>query len=256
MSKLLKILIVDDESSARKSIMAILQSRYSNFEIIGEAESVKSAIEFIHDQHPDLVLLDIDLTNGSGFDVLNLIKPINFKVIFITAHQEFAIKAIKFSALDYILKPVSSFELCAAVDRLIDERNFENDQIRFDAIIEHIQKTKEVEEKKIVLKTSDSIHLVNVADIIRCEADNNYTTFYLINGHKIIISRGLKEYDDLLAADGFFRVHQSHLINTKFISRFDKRDGGYVVLTEGNKIPVSQRKKQQLLDIFEKYNLR
>lgn len=249
----IKVIVVDDELFARQSIITILNSKFSNVNIVGEAESVKDAVEIIQDKQPDLVFLDIDLTDGSGFDVVNFLKPISFQIIFVTAHQEYAIKAIKFSALDYILKPVSSFELEAAVNRLLEEKESENQQLKLDAFAENMQ-NESSKKNKIVLKTSDSIHLINVSDIMRCEADNNYTTFYISSGERIIVSKGLKEYDELLSEHGFFRVHQSHLINISCISRFDKKDGGSVVLCDEAKIPVSQRKKQKLLDIFEQYN--
>jgi len=249
----IKVVVVDDEQFARQSIITILVSKFNNIDVVGEAESVKDAVDIIKGKKPDLVFLDIDLTDGSGFDVVNFLKPISFQIIFVTAHQEYAIKAIKFSALDYILKPVSSFELEAAVNRLLEDRTSENQQFKLDAFTHNMQETS-TDKKKIVLKTSDSIHIIKVIDIRRCEADNNYTTFYIANGERIIVSKGLKEYDELLSGYGFFRVHQSHLINLSCISRFDKKDGGSLVLCDEAKIPVSQRKKQKLLDIFEKFN--
>lgn len=251
-NSIMKAIVVDDEPFARQSIIAIISSKFPEVEIVGEAESVKESVELISRLKPDLVFLDVDLTDGSGFDVLNLLKPVTFKVIFITAHQEYAIKAIKFSALDFILKPVSSFELGAAVERVNEEIEKDHDALKYDAIDNNINEASKP--KKIVLKTSDSIHLVSIDTIIRCEADNNYTTFFTTEANKIIVSKGLKEYDELLSSFGFFRVHQSHLINVSFISRFDKKDGGFVILSDDTRIPVSQRKKQKLMDIFESFN--
>lgn len=248
----MKVFVVDDELYARQSIITILKDRFPAIEIVGEAPSVKDAVEGIRNTTPDIVFLDVDLTDGTGFDVVNFLKPVRFKVIFVTAHQEYAIKAIKFSALDFILKPISSFELESAVNRVIEERNEKSEQLKFEAFENNIQQSNK--EKKIVLKTSDSIHLIEIKNIVRCEADNNYTTFFLINGKKIIISKGLKEYDELLSGYGFFRIHQSHLVNIAYITRFDKKDGGYVILNDQAKLPVSQRKKQGLLDIFENFN--
>ncbi len=247
----MRVIIVDDEPFARQSIICILVNKFKSIEIVGEADSVSSAVSMIKELSPDLVFLDIDLNDGTGFDIINFLKPLTFKVVFITAHQEYAIKAIKFSALDYILKPVSSFELEAAVSRIIAEGNNESNQIQIDAFINNMQSKKD--NNKIVLKTCDSIHLIDIDKIIRCEADNNYTTFFIQGSKKIIISKGLKEYDELLSTHGFFRVHQSHLINISNISRFDKKEGGCIVLSDDVKIPVSQRKRQKLLEIFEKY---
>ncbi len=249
----MRVIVVDDEPFARQSIITILENKFDSVEIVGEADSVKSAVPMIQELNPDLAFLDIDLIDGTGFDIVSFLKPLSFKIIFVTAHQEYAIKAIKFSALDYILKPVSSIELEAAVSRIIEEGKNENEQIQIDAFFSNMNNKKD-NYKKIVLKTCDSIHLIDIDKIIRCEADNNYTTFFIQGSKKIVISKGLKEYDELLSPYGFFRVHQSHLINISNISRFDKREGGCVVLSDEARIPVSQRKKQKLLEIFDKYN--
>ena len=246
----MKVVLIDDEPLARQTLAALLNSQLPQLQIVGEAGAVSEAVRVIQETQPELVFLDVDLKDGSGFDVLNLLKPIQFKLIFITAHQEYAMKAIKFSALDYILKPVSTDELVAAVNRVNSEFKEKNQQLKLDAFFNHYQGV-EGEGKKIVLKTSESIHIVNIQHIVRCEADNNYTTFFTVEGEKIIISKGLKEYEDLLSGYGFFRVHQSHLINLNYISRFDKKDGGFVVLTDKTQVPVSQRKRQQLFEIFE-----
>lgn len=244
----MNVVIIDDEPMARETIKSIIVDRFPEINIVGQAGSVQSAIETINITKPDLVFLDVDLTDGYGFDILTILKPINFKVIFITAHQEYAIKAIKFSAFDFILKPVSVTELSDAITRVKIEDDSNNQSLKWNAFFSNIS---DKEQKNIVLKTSESIHLVNVNDIIKCEADNNYSTFYLVDGKKIVISKGLKEYEDMLGDLGFFRVHQSHLINLKFVSRYDKRDGGFVVLKDESHVPVSQRKKQKLLDFFD-----
>lgn len=244
----MNVVIIDDEPMARETIKSIIVDRFPEINIVGQAGSVQSAIETINITKPDLVFLDVDLTDGYGFDILTILKPINFKVIFITAHQEYAIKAIKFSAFDFILKPVSVTELSDAITRVKIEDDSNNQSLKWNAFFSNIS---DKEQKTIVLKTSESIHLVNVNDIIKCEADNNYSTFYLVDGKKIVISKGLKEYEDMLGDLGFFRVHQSHLINLKFVSRYDKRDGGFVVLKDESHVPVSQRKKQKLLDFFD-----
>lgn len=244
----MNVVIVDDEPMARETVKSIIIDRFPEINIVGQAGSVQSAIDIIKDTKPDLVFLDVDLTDGYGFDILTILKPIDFKVIFITAHQEYAIKAIKFSAFDFILKPVSVSELSAAINRAKIEENSNNQSLKWNAFFNNIE---DKDKKIIVLKTSESIHLVHVANIIKCEADNNYSTFYLVGGEKIVISKGLKEYEEMLSELGFFRVHQSHLINLKFVSRYDKRDGGFVVLTDKTHVPVSQRKKQKLLEFFD-----
>lgn len=246
----MNVVIVDDEPQARQNIELIIAEYFPNIRISAQAGSVKSAINIIQTENPDLVFLDVDLLDGSGFDILLALKNISFKVIFITAHEEYALRAIKFSAFDFILKPISTDELVCTINNLISDTQKENQAIKWDAFFNNMSKNDGAI-KKIVLKTSESIHLIKVTDIIRCEADNNYTTFFLVGGEKIVISKGLKEYEDMLEDSGFFRVHQSHLINLNYILRFDKKDGGFVVLTDKSSIPVSQRKKQKLLDYFE-----
>jgi len=244
----MRAVIVDDELFARQSLESILLDYYPAIRLVGQADSVQQAVDLIKEVNPELVFLDIDLPDGTGFDVLSILKTFQFKVIFVTAHHEYAIKAIKFSAFDYILKPVNQMELKVAIKRVIDEKD--NNKIKMDAFIHNLQNQK-IEDKKIVLKTSESIYLIGVRDIIRCEADNNYTSFFLNTGERIVISKGLKEYDEMLSSYGFFRVHQSHLINIRCISRFDKKEGGFIVLSDKTQIPVSQRKKQKLLEMFE-----
>ncbi len=250
----MRTVVIDDELFARQSLISLLKTNFPELEILGEGDSVKTAVDLIQKLDPELVFLDVDLTDGTGFDVLTSLSNIRFKIIFVTAHQEYALKAIKFSAFDYILKPVSLLELKSAVQRIIKEKEHSDNQLKWDAFFDNFENIRK-EVKKIVLKTSESIHLINVPDIIRCEADNNYTTFFLKTGERIIISKGLKDYEDLLGSYGFFRVHQSHLINIKFIARFDKKDGGYVILADKTQIPVSQRKKQKLLEVFENLSL-
>jgi two-component system LytT family response regulator len=247
----MNIVIVDDEPLARKTIETIILESFPDINIVGQAGSVEEAVPVIKNTNPDLLFLDVDLTDGYGFDILSILKPFNFKVIFITAHQEYAIKAIKFSALDFILKPISEFELIDAVKKAYTETDKNDKNIKWDALFNNIY-TNGNENKKIVLKTSNSIHLIKISDIIRIEADNNYSTFFLQNGDKVVVSKGLIEYEKLLNDYGFFRVHQSHLINLSYISRFDKKDGGYVVLSDKSQVPVSQRKKQKILAFFER----
>ena len=244
----MNVVIVDDEPLARKTIETIISDHFPDVNIAGQAGSVEDAVAVIKNTNPDLVFLDVDLTDGYGFDILSILKPFDFKVIFITAHQEYAIKAIKFSALDFILKPISEYELVDAVKKAYAETNKNDKNIKWDAFFNNINNN---ENKKIVLKTSDSIHLIKVSDIIRVEADNNYSTFFLKDNDKIVVSKGLIEYEKLLNDYGFFRVHQSHLINLSYISRFDKKDGGYVVLSDKSQVPVSQRKRQKILSFFE-----
>jgi len=246
---MIKAVIVDDEKNSREVIFEILAEYYEEVKVVAQAGDVKSAIESIEKNHPNLLFLDIDLPDGTGFDVLKNISRKDMKVIFITAHQEYAVKAIKFSAFDFILKPFNTSELIKTVRRVLDEHMSENNALKFEAILANFGNSMP-ELKKIVLKTSERIYLVNVKDIVRCEAENNYTTFHIANGNKIMVSKTIKIYESLLSEYGFLRVHQSHLVNLNYIQHFDKPDGGMLVMSDNSAVPVSHQKKGILLEYF------
>jgi two-component system LytT family response regulator len=243
-----KILIIDDEKPTRDFIRHILESFKVNAQIFTDGENVETGIKAIEEIQPDLVLLDIQMPDGNGFDVLTRAQYKKFEVIFITAFQEFAIQAIKFSALDYILKPIDMEELQIAVNKALDSIHQKTSESQFQALQNNIQPSQK---RKIVLKTLESIHILDIENIIRCEADKNYTSFYLMDGKRILVSKTLKDYDLLLTGHNFFRVQQSHLININFIERYDKHDGGYVVMKDGASVPLSPAKKDQFFQLIE-----
>ncbi len=243
-----KILIIDDEKPTREFIRRMLESFKLNAAIFIDGENVETGIKAIEAIQPDLVLLDIQMPDGNGFDVLRRTQFKNFDIIFITAFQEFAIQAIKFSALDYILKPIDMEELQNAVMRAIDAKHQSSDESQFSVLQNNIQPNQK---RKLVLKTLESIHVVDIENIIRCEADKNYTSFFLAEGKKILVSKTLKDYDTLLSGHSFFRAQQSHLININFIERYDKQDGGYVIMKDGASVPLSPAKKEQFFKLLE-----
>ncbi|MCD4734666.1 MAG: LytTR family DNA-binding domain-containing protein [Bacteroidales bacterium] len=241
------IVVIDDEQKARETIINILGLGSLPFQVVGEADSIGSGFDLILEKRPGLVLLDINLIDGTGFDLLRKFDNIFFKVIFITAHEEHAITAFKFSAMDFILKPIIAGELLQAVEKAIETIKEEENRLKISALFSNLDKIK-----KIVLKTAESIHIVQVRNIIRCESDVNYTYFFLENGQKLIVSKTLKEYVELLEPAGFFRTHQSHLVNLDHILRYDKAEGGHLVLDDKSIVPVSSRKKEELFRLFEK----
>jgi two-component system LytT family response regulator len=238
-----KILIVDNEARTRELIAKMIDSFGYDLETIPEGSSVETAIKAIHEHQPDIVFLDIQMPDGTGFDVIKAIEGKNFEVIFITAHEEFAIKAIKFSALDYLLKPVDTTELKDALDRALESIEQRSGGNQFEALKQNINPN---EKRRLVLKTQESVHVVDLDDIIRCEADRNYTSFYLKGSKKILVSKTLKEYETLLSSHNFLRVQQSHLININYVDRYDKKNGGAVVMKDGSEVPLSPAKR----DIF------
>jgi len=249
-AKMLRTIIIDDEESVRKTLEKLIDKYCSNVKIVAEANGVNTGIKAIKKHHPDLVLLDIKMEDGTGFDLMQQLEPVDFKVIFVTAYDQFAIKAIKFSALDYLLKPVDPDDLKMAVERaeklLVSEMNQQ-----LDALSDNMQ-TSDRNKKKIILRTFDNIHLVKLNDILYCESNDNYTNFYLLNGNNILVSNTLKAYDEMLSEFGFFRAHKSYLINLIHIDRFERSEGGSIVLTNEIKLPVASRKKEQLMEMFHR----
>ncbi len=242
-----KIAIIDDEKHLINRTIEIIQQHFPLFEIVGTAGTVEEAIVLIANTQPQIVLLDIHLSDGTGFDLIQRLFPINFKIIFITAHEQFAIKAFKFSALDYILKPFDDDDLVNAINRASSQVTKENTDLTIEALLSNIKiGSKDV--KKIVLKTNDSIYVVRINEIIRLESDGAYTQFFFHDRQKVLVSKNLKEFEDILCDYGFFRIHQSHLINTEYLIRYQKGDGGFVIMKDGSMPPVSVRKKELLID--------
>lgn len=247
---MLKVVIVEDDVQTIETIQEILHSHCNDITVVGVANDIESGLSVIHNVSPDLCLFDINLPGGTSFDIIQNLNNIDFKIIFITAHDKYALKAIKLSALDYLLKPIDPLELIDSVNRASKLIKDKNTELQINTLRDNIQNKKN-ESKRIVLKTFESIYLVDIQKIVRCESGGAYTYFYLSDGKKITISKLLKEYDELLQDQGFFRVHQSHLINLNFIERFDKKAGGTLVMKDGTTVPVSYRKKESLLKSFE-----
>jgi len=244
-----KVLIIDDEKRIRDFVKRMIDSFNLDVEVFTDGENVETGIESINLIQPDIVFLDIQMPDGTGFDLLNRVKDKKFELIFITAFQEYAIMAIKFSALDYILKPIDEEELKTALQNAIDTVDFKKEDSQFEALTHNLQTNQK---RKLVLKTQESVHVVDLSEIIRCEADKNYTFFYLNNGKKILVSRTLKDFETLLSNHGFFRVQQSHLINLEYIERYDKHEGGSVIMRDGSAVPLSPAKKDQFFNMLEK----
>lgn len=250
---MIRCLIVDDENKAREILAEMLRLYCSTVTVIGQAHNVNTAQEMILKLKPDLVLLDIKMPDGSGFDLLNRFQNIDFKVIFVTAHEEYAIKAFRFSAIDYLLKPIDPTDLINAVGKLSADKVENGINQQFEAFKENFNNSELKQDKRIVLKTTENIYVIYLRDVIRCQSEKNYTYFYFTNRERIIVSKTLKEFEELLTEFNFMRIHRSHLINLKYIDRFEKSDGGYVIMNDGSKVDVSHRKKEYLLNYI--YNL-
>ncbi|MEY4216631.1 MAG: hypothetical protein RLZZ68_1087 [Bacteroidota bacterium] len=243
-----RILIIDDEKRIRDFVKRMVDSFGFDVEVYTDGENVETGLKAIQELKPDIVFLDIQMPDGTGFDLLNQVGEKNFELIFITAFQEYAIMAIKFSALDYILKPIDAEELKTALQNALDTIDFKKEETQYEALTHNLNTHQK---RKLVLKTQESVHVVDLNEIIRCEADKNYTFFYLNSGKKILVSRTLKDFELLLANHGFFRVQQSHLINLEYIDRYDKSEGGSVIMKDGAAVPLSTAKKEQFFQLLE-----
>ncbi len=242
----MKVVIIDNDSEIIDGLKLMILKFCPEINELATANSIKSGIDVIAKNKPDLVFLDVELDEGTGMDLLSKIGNYNFEVVFITAHNKYAIDAFKFSAIDFIQKPIGVQELHSAVQKA--KSSLLNRDLKQQlAILKESFSTIKNDAKKIVLKDSESLYFLNVSDIIMCKAEGSYTEFYLNSNQKIIISKGLKEYDELLENYGFIRTHHSYLVNIHKIKRFDKANGGVLVLENNHEVPVSQRKREQIL---------
>lgn len=247
-------IIIDDDDNLRRGMKSLLSRFAPDITIIGEADSAKTGSKLLLESQPQVVFLDIHLGDGTGFDLLEEVYKngvkITAQIIFITAHEQYAIKAFRFSALDFLLKPVDPEELQKVIAKLKIVIDKNDNAAHIDLLLENIRK-KVDNFKRIALSNSDGIHLFEVSDIIRCESEHNYTKFYIKNNKPVLISKTLKEYEDLLTEHGFERIHQSHLINIAYLKSYIKKDGGYVVMADNSNLPISQRKKDRLQELLK-----
>jgi len=240
--------VIDDESRVRETICNMISVYCPNIQIIGQANSVESGYQIINQLGPEIVFLDIKMPDGTGFDLLKKFSNLTFHFIIISAYEEYAIKAFKYSALDYLLKPIDSTDLINAVEKVTKTINSDETNQKFEILLSNID-NEEKEIKKIILKTQDSIFVVDVDKIVRCESQNNYTLFILSDHSKILVSKTLKEYDELLTPLSFIRCHQSHLVNPKYIQKFTRYPNIAIFMNDGSIIPVSVRKKDVIAKI-------
>jgi two-component system LytT family response regulator len=243
-----KIGIVDDEKHARETLKTLLKQIHSEYEILFEAESPIEALEMLNKFTIDILFLDINLKNGNGFQILEAIKERKFHVFFVTAYNQYAIDAFRFSALHYILKPISLGDLMECMNRAesLSSNNYKTEQ--FNILKNYIQET-EPNDKKICIPYGNEKLFLLISDIIRLEASSNYTWF-ILKEKRYLISKTLKEFENLLCKNDFFRVHQSHIINTKHIIKYSKSGGGKVFMSDNSVIPLARNRKNEFLQNF------
>jgi len=244
----LTAIIIDDIEDARKILKVDLADVAPNIKVIGEADSVMSGVKLLAKQKPDILFLDIQMPDGDGFDLLEMLPEKPFKTIFTTASDEHALKAFRFSAVDYLLKPINQEDLIEAIKKA---KTSKDSPQSLELLQENIGKKMDKMER-IILNTQEKMHVVRLPYIVRLESDVNYTNFYLSNGQRVMVTRTLKEYDEMLSGNGFIRVHQSHLVNSNHVVEFVKADGGHINLSDGSYVPVSSRRKASVIQALER----
>lgn len=247
-----KTIIIDDEPQAIMDLEGLIALYCPDLEVIGTATTTESAKDLIRKERPDILFLDIQIDDRSGLQLLAELEPLDAEVIFVTAHEQYAIDAMRLSAVDYLLKPVDIDLLIASVSRVIDKLKSIDLEGNLSALLNNLV-LPATKHKRMVLSTLEMIHLVDVDDIVLLKSEANYTRFKLTDQPDILISRTLKEYVDQLTPYGFLRIHRSYLINVRHLTGYDKREGGSVVMAGGEKLPVATRKREEFMKVFEQW---
>ncbi len=240
-----RIAIIDDEVDARQALRTLLGSLCPNVEICGEADSVQSGFALLRQARPHGVLLDISMEDGTGFDLLDKFPNPAFQVIFTTAHDEFALRAFRYHAIDYLLKPINPAELAEAVDR-IEPGMPENLPAQIGHLLDSVRSRKL---DKITLKSQEGMVFLSIDQIVHLESDGSYTTFHLLNNERHLIARPMRDFEDLLPPEDFFKLHQSHLVNLAYVKKILREDGGSVLMADGARVPIARRRKDEFLEV-------
>ena len=243
---MIRAIVIDDEIHCRKTLGMLLKEYCPDVQVIDQCNDAESGLAAIQRLRPDLVFLDIEMPNMNGFQMLEKIQEITFEIIFTTSYDQYAIKAIRFSALDYLLKPVEREELQRAVQKVADRLDHPTPQ-QLEILLQKIQQPAS-SFQRIALPTMEGLQMIALNSIISCASDSNYTLFLLKNKQKLIVSRPLKEIEEILEDYSFLRVHNSYLVNLNEIDKYIKGEGGYLVMTDGSTIDVSRSKKEMLLN--------
>ncbi len=246
---MMRTLLIDDEPKNIRILKKLLEDYCPGIDVIGDAGDARSAYTLIKETNPDLVFLDIEIPYGNAFDLLDKLVPVNFGIIFITAFDGYTLKAFKYSAIDYLLKPVDIEELKAAVKKASSQVNNRNFNQQLGNLLNNLR-TNQLALQKIAVPSMEGIVFMNVEEIIRCEANGSYTIIYAVGTEKIVASKSIKEYEDMLPPGIFCRIHNSHIINLNRIKKYHKGRGGYVIMDDGSTIEVASRRKDDFLAKF------
>jgi two-component system LytT family response regulator len=246
---MIQAVIVDDELKGRNLLNELISSRFPEVNIVALAKNADEGKESILKYKPDVVLLDINMPGKSGFDMLQELQPVNFEVIFITAYDKYAIRAFRYQAFDYLLKPIDADELAICIERLKEKQLQLDFRERLESLITQIHHPQQIPDR-ITINSLDGISVIPIPDIVYLEAAGTYTLFYLKSKEKIVSSLNLKEYEDLLSNHHFFRVHNSFLINLAEVKKFIKADGGSVLMSNGNEVSISKRRRDEFIKLI------
>jgi two-component system LytT family response regulator len=248
---MIRVCIVDDEAATRSLLKHFFRDFFPDVELVGEADCVSRGIELLETKSPDLLFLDIQMPDGSGFDLLHHFEQPNFKLIFITAYDQFALKAFQYNAIDYLLKPLEPRALRDAVNKVLQRSNL--------PLQPRIKGLREVMENRqadrIALSSAEGYAFYELAEIVRLESSGNYTTFHIQDGHRTTVAKTIKEYEALLPAEHFYRVHQSHIVSLRHVKKVLKEDNGVAVMADGSKVPISRRKKETFIELLTRQSL-
>ncbi|HLT71984.1 MAG TPA: LytTR family DNA-binding domain-containing protein [Cyclobacteriaceae bacterium] len=244
----LRVVIVEDEPHSSMSLENLLRDYCSNTRVVGRADNITDGVREISIKRPDLLFLDIEMPGGNGFELLEQCDGFDFEVIFTTAFEHYALKAIKFSALDYLLKPIDVDELQEAVRKVVQKKERDHDNLKVTTLLRNLGKSKL--DQTIALATAEGLEFIRVSDIYYCQAEGSYTLFHLKKTGKLLVSKHLKEYENLLGDYGFFRVHNSYLINLAEVARYVKGDGGYLIMNNGDSVGLSARRRDAFIRLF------
>lgn len=246
---MIEAIIIDDEEKGRNNLAAMLKKHCPEVKLVTFANGVKQGVELINKLHPNLIFLDIEMTDGTGFDLLEQCANSHFEVIFVTAYNQYGLNAIKFSAIDYILKPIDEAVLVGAIAKARKQIELKQENIRLKNLL--LNASLPNSNKRIALPFVDKIEFIEVEKIIRLAAEGSYTNFFTTGKKPLMVSKSLKEYDDILCSYGFIRTHQAHLVNPDYIQSFVKSDGGYLLMKNGDSVPISRLRKNDILSVIK-----
>lgn len=248
---MIKVVIIDDEEATRSLLKHFFSDFFPDIQLLGEAESVSRGVKLIKRENPDLVFLDIQMPDGSGFDLLNKLEHPNFKLIFITAYDQFALKAFQYNAIDYLLKPLEPLSLRNAINKVL-HRSAIPLEPRLNGLKEIMENRQA---NRIALSSAEGYAFYELEEIVRLESSGNYTTFHIRDGQRTTVAKTIKEYEGLLPNENFYRVHQSHIVALQHVKKILKEDNGIAVMADGSKVPISRRKKETFIELLTRQSL-